>query len=55
MGCVREGVFGHSHPFVTPSTPKKPQNHNFFVHFCIAMNDSTSHGDEKNVQNHVSN
>ena len=30
MGRVREGVFGHSHPFATPSSPKKTQNHNFY-------------------------
>ena len=54
IGVLKEGVFGHSHPFATPSTHKRPQNHNFllmfklyFEHFCIAMSVPTSHGDTK--------
>ena len=54
MGHVREGVFGHSHPFAMPSSPKKTPKSYFllifkyyFAHLCIAMNVSTSHGGAK--------
>ena len=38
IGVLKKVVIGHSHPFATPSTHEKPQNHDFYKLLSIFSN-----------------